>query len=285
MVSLEPGTHVLCTLSHVVALIRKGSARLFGSFGTRLMREGDLVLLSAEVTWGTATFTRADIVVARYHPAFLVEQVRWTLPPERRRRRHAKETILRRVDGVCVIPLDPARRATFDAAFDRLLRAQREASERELVVNATDLAWRIGELFESEGAANADVRRRFATVRPLRRELRRALDLLHDRYHETLTVTELARAASLSESALRRAFAKELGMSPREYLHVVRLARFEQLITETTLTVDAAARAVGWQSSAHARRALRRKHGVSPSRFRAQRWSDAPHSATRGDTT
>ena len=59
--------------------------------------------------------------------------------------------------------------------------------------------------------------------------LRRALDLLHARFTEDLSVDELAAAAGLSIEHLIRSFRRQVGLPPHRYLLHLRVARARTL--------------------------------------------------------
>ena len=56
-----------------------------------------------------------------------------------------------------------------------------------------------------------------------RRSVRQALDLIHDRPRDPLTVRDLCEATAVSERTLRYAFRELLGVSPKRYLQAHRL--------------------------------------------------------------
>jgi AraC-like DNA-binding protein len=79
------------------------------------------------------------------------------------------------------------------------------------------------------------------------------------------TVESAARALGTHPSTLRRAFRKEAGMTPREYLARVRLARAEALLMDAPdVKVEPVAYAVGWASKSGLYRAFRRFRAETP---------------------
>lgn len=96
----------------------------------------------------------------------------------------------------------------------------------------------------------------------------RAARLLRARMAEAWSVEQLAREVALSRTHLTRLFSGQFGIAPIRFLTEVRLTEFTRLIEETDLTVDAAARSVGWSDSRVAAIWFRRRFGVSPSQFR-----------------
>jgi transcriptional regulator GlxA family with amidase domain len=90
----------------------------------------------------------------------------------------------------------------------------------------------------------------------------RAQDCLEARFAEPLPLPDLAKACGVSERTLTRRFVSATGMTPLRYQHVLRLERAEHLIGHGA-TVDAAARAVGFQDARMLRR-LRAPHPGQP---------------------
>jgi len=81
----------------------------------------------------------------------------------------------------------------------------------------------------------------------------RAQDVIDARYTERLKLAELAAACGVSERTLTRLFTKATGMTPLRYQQALRVERAEHLIGQGA-TVEAAARAVGFQDARMLRR-------------------------------
>ncbi|GAB3062900.1 hypothetical protein GCM10027079_32290 [Sediminivirga luteola] len=107
--------------------------------------------------------------------------------------------------------------------------------------------------------------RRFA---PLRVEAREVGELLRDSPAERWTLDRLARTVHLSRAQLSRVFVDAYGMTPLAYLTTLRAEQMARLLRETDLTVEQAAREVGWSSRNHAARLFRQCVGVSPGQYR-----------------
>lgn len=95
-----------------------------------------------------------------------------------------------------------------------------------------------------------------------------AARLLRTRMAEAWTTERLARQVALSRTHLTRLFSTQFGIAPMRFLTEVRITEFTRLIEETDITIDAAARSVGWADSRIASSWFRRRFGTSPSRFR-----------------
>ncbi|KRV50084.1 AraC family transcriptional regulator [Wenjunlia vitaminophila] len=101
------------------------------------------------------------------------------------------------------------------------------------------------------------------------RHLLRARDLIDARYHERLTVADLARAAGLSRGHFHQAFRQAFGESPHAYLITRRLERAAALLRTTDRSVADVALSVGWQSIGSFTASFTRTYGMSPTHYRA----------------
>lgn len=87
----------------------------------------------------------------------------------------------------------------------------------------------------------------------------RVQDVIDSRYAERLPLAELAAAGGVSERTLTRLFDRVVGLTPLRYQQVLRVERAEHLIGHGA-TVEAAARAVGFEDARMLRR-LRARGG------------------------
>lgn len=85
-----------------------------------------------------------------------------------------------------------------------------------------------------------------------------------------VSIEDAAHILRTHPSTLRRAFKRETGTSPREFLARVRLARAEALLLEGDgVKVEPVAHAVGWSSKGGLYRAFRHYRGGTPGQARA----------------
>lgn len=103
---------------------------------------------------------------------------------------------------------------------------------------------------------------------PPSRHLVRARDLADARYHDPLTVADLARAAQLSPAQFSREFRRAFGESPHQYLMTRRLERAATLLRTTDWTVTRICMHVGLSSLGSFSVSFRRMYGRSPSSYR-----------------
>ena len=104
---------------------------------------------------------------------------------------------------------------------------------------------------------------------PPARHLLRAKDLADARYYEQLDVSDLARAAHLSQAHFSREFRKAFGETPHQYLLTRRLERAAALLRNTDRSVADICLLVGLRSVGSFTTSFRRAYGLTPTEYRA----------------
>src|SRR5699024_1536519 len=84
----------------------------------------------------------------------------------------------------------------------------------------------------------------------------------------------LAVRVHLSPKQLSRVFTEAYGKTPLAYLTMLRVEEMAHLLRETHLTIDVAARRVGWASRSRANEAFQQCVGMTPSEYRRMRAVD-----------
>ncbi|MGF6903701.1 helix-turn-helix domain-containing protein [Paraburkholderia sp. GAS348] len=84
----------------------------------------------------------------------------------------------------------------------------------------------------------------------------------------SVSISELARRASMSERNFLRRFKSEIGQTPHEYLARVRLENAQLLLVQTDLPVDKIARRCGLFNGDHLRKYFLKYLAVSPVEYR-----------------
>lgn len=107
-----------------------------------------------------------------------------------------------------------------------------------------------------------------APPRVARREVQAALEAMRSDPSHAWTIAALTELACLSPSALHRAFALEMGMTPMAWLGHIRVAVMARLLLETDESVQAIARRVGWRNRGHATRQFKERTGSTPAQYR-----------------
>ncbi|WP_394827423.1 helix-turn-helix domain-containing protein [Pendulispora albinea] len=99
------------------------------------------------------------------------------------------------------------------------------------------------------------------------RALCRARELIHDGYGEPLTVREMARQAGFSPYHFLREFQVAFGMTPRQYLTHVRMARAKELLARSGASVTATCFDVGFSSVGSFSSLFSKRTGRSPIQY------------------
>ena len=98
--------------------------------------------------------------------------------------------------------------------------------------------------------------------------IQRALDLIHARYAEPITVPDLAAAAGLSVSGFNQHFRAAMGRAPCDYRIEVRIDRATRLLRAGELSIAEIAVATGFSDQSALTRAMRCRLGTTPARLR-----------------
>ncbi|WP_181439410.1 AraC family transcriptional regulator [Curtobacterium sp. MCBD17_032] len=106
-----------------------------------------------------------------------------------------------------------------------------------------------------------------AVLLPRRARLRAAVEFIHERVAEPMSVSEIAGAAGLSVRATQEAFQRHLGMTPMQYLLQVRLEQVRRELLQadpTTAAVQTIARRWGFAHLGRFSAAYRTAYGEYP---------------------
>jgi AraC-like DNA-binding protein len=96
----------------------------------------------------------------------------------------------------------------------------------------------------------------------------RALDYIDQHLDSRLTIDTLAAAAGLSPSRFAHLFRHEVGTSPAQYVHTLRMLRARALLERSFLAVKEVMTLVGCHDPSHFSRDFRSFHGVAPRQCR-----------------
>lgn len=98
--------------------------------------------------------------------------------------------------------------------------------------------------------------------------IRSVVTLLHQEHARDWTLESLAREVGLSRSTLAERFRRTMGDTPLSYLRTVRIQRAMRLLTDSTMTLEQVALAVGYQDAFGFSKAFKKAVGESPGEFR-----------------
>jgi AraC-like DNA-binding protein len=158
--------------------------------------------------------------------------------------------------GAGTFPVRPQRDPGLVGAFSRLFRAMDDGEKLE---TEEHLFAFLAALVQRGETALPESRTHSKAVR-------RARDLLHARFGETVSLDELAKAAGAERFALLRAFSKELGLTPHAYQVQLRTARACRLIKQGW-SLARVALEVGYSEQSALARQFRQVVGVTPGAY------------------
>lgn len=95
-----------------------------------------------------------------------------------------------------------------------------------------------------------------------------AINCIWARYHEPLTLSDIARSAILSKFHFCRIFSRATGVSPGRYLSAVRIYQAKRFLATTSLKVTDISFSVGYNSLGSFTNHFTESVGLSPGKFR-----------------
>jgi AraC family transcriptional regulator of arabinose operon len=95
-----------------------------------------------------------------------------------------------------------------------------------------------------------------------------ALEYMETHYRETLTISAVARAATLSVSQFSLLFTEQVGTTPMQHLENIRLRRASELLRFSTLPIGEVSSAVGFRDPVYFARRFRLRTERTPREFR-----------------
>ncbi len=96
----------------------------------------------------------------------------------------------------------------------------------------------------------------------------RSLRFIWEHSHEPISVKDLVSVAAMSRRGLHKAFIEQLGRTPGEELHRVRIERAKKLLTETDHKMEVVANLCGYHSANSFCVSFKQATGLSPKMFR-----------------
>ena len=103
---------------------------------------------------------------------------------------------------------------------------------------------------------------------PLDRTLQTAIKYITDNWDKKLLISDLARAACVSESTLYHLFRKELGETPVAFLNSIRINVAIEHLENTSYSVATISRITGFNSENHFRKVFSEYTGTTPLKYR-----------------
>jgi AraC family transcriptional activator of pobA len=91
---------------------------------------------------------------------------------------------------------------------------------------------------------------------------------VEDRYRDPISLSDVARAVSLSPGYLTTVVRRKTGRTVLEWITERRMAQTRRLLVETDLSVEEVGYRVGYYDPGYFVRSFRRAHGTTPLRWR-----------------
>jgi AraC family transcriptional regulator, regulatory protein of adaptative response / methylphosphotriester-DNA alkyltransferase methyltransferase len=121
---------------------------------------------------------------------------------------------------------------------------------------------------------------RSTTIRHRTSLFEEAVAIVSDEFGRELSLDEIARRVASSRRQLQRSYAEIGNTTFRSHLTAVRMDAAAEMLARGPLTVREVAQRVGYRQPAQFAKAFRRRHGLSPSSYRARRRGSADGRAT-----
>ena len=94
------------------------------------------------------------------------------------------------------------------------------------------------------------------------------LSFLHAHYGDTVTISQIAAAASIGESECLRCFRSSIGTTPIQYLKQYRIRQAAGLILYSPLSISEIAASCGFQDMSYFTKSFRDAYGCTPTQYR-----------------
>ena len=101
--------------------------------------------------------------------------------------------------------------------------------------------------------------------------IRNALRFMESRYHEEITVADIAHACGLSESHFRRIFARTMQIKPLDYLNQIRIRSACRMIEQEELSIHDVAYRAGYTTLSTFNRNFLRITGMTPGEWKKEK--------------
>lgn len=108
------------------------------------------------------------------------------------------------------------------------------------------------------------------TTERVDQRVEKILKVMRDDLREELSLAGLAHSVNLSVWRLSHIFRAEVGMSPIQYLKVLRIEKAKHLLETSFLSVKEITHIVGLNDESHFVRDFKKAYGVSPTPYRLQ---------------
>ena len=99
----------------------------------------------------------------------------------------------------------------------------------------------------------------------------RAVNFIQTNYPDSIQIADIAADLGLSRNYFCRIFKQQMGLSPQEYLVSYRLTKAAELLVDRNISQKEAAMQVGYPDVCAFSRMFKRKYGVAPGTYVAEK--------------
>jgi AraC family transcriptional regulator len=110
--------------------------------------------------------------------------------------------------------------------------------------------------------------RRCQTERIAPNWLHKAMELLHDRYLDDLSIADIATSVGVHPIHLARSFRRHFGCSPAEFTRFRRLEKATQMLTRSASPLSEIALSCGFADQSRFSKQFARNLGITPRKYR-----------------
>ena len=106
------------------------------------------------------------------------------------------------------------------------------------------------------------------TKKPQSDLLNKAIQIIYSRYFEKITVEQIADECEISARYLRKLFEKEIGLSPVEFISILRIKNSKELLHNASVSIKEIAFSTGFENQQYFSKRFKQNTGVSPLEYR-----------------
>lgn len=262
-------------------VVRAGGSRLFSEFGTHHVSVGDVVVLAANTLCGAEPEGWVTTTTLYLDRDYVIDQVFWQYAAQFKDRLDASTFLdVHYAEPAQIVRIGQDKAGLLMPRLDELAMLSAEGLAPERFYRAQALLFGVLDVvvpFLTVTGDRTTMNQRSAVLpsqprhrqfHPLRMEAHHTARMLLADLARRWKVDDLAEAAHLSTSQLRRVFTEAYGKSPIACLTMLRAERMAYLLKVTESPISVIAMSVGWGDPDFAAQQFRRSIGVTPSEYR-----------------
>ncbi|BBB90393.1 bifunctional transcriptional activator/DNA repair enzyme AdaA [Methylomusa anaerophila] len=91
---------------------------------------------------------------------------------------------------------------------------------------------------------------------------------IHNHYVENISMETLARIEHYNVSYYGQWFRKNIGVTPQQYIHQLRIDEAKRLLQETDFSISDIAHQIGYKNQSHLTQVFKKLEGLTPNRYK-----------------